>query len=46
MGSTWLGDIATYTTTVDQCIKMVYCPSATVARCFHLVLQVLEYDFL
>ena len=33
MGATWLGGIATFTTTRDRCIEMVYCPSATVAGC-------------
>ena len=46
MGATWLGSIATSTTTRDWCTKMVFCPSATVAGCFHLVLRVSEYAFL
>ena len=35
-GATWLGGIATYTTTRDRCIEMIYCSSMTVARCFSL----------
>lgn len=45
-GSTWLGGVATYTTIGDQCTEIVYYLDATVARCFHLVLQVLENVFL
>ena len=33
MGATWLGGVATFTTTRDRCTEMVYCPSATVAGC-------------
>ena len=36
IGAMWLGGIATYTTTKDQCTEMVYCSSVTVARCFSL----------
>ena len=46
MGSTWLGGVATYTTTRDQCIEMVPSSSMTISEYFHLVLQVPEYDFL
>ena len=45
-GTTWLGGVATFTTARDQCTEMVFCPSTTVAGCFHLVLRVLEYAFL
>ena len=43
MDATWLGGVATFTTARDQCIKTIFCPSAIVARCFHLVLWVPEY---
>ena len=33
-GATWLGGIATFTTTRDQCTEMIFCPNATVAGCF------------
>ena len=33
MSATWLGGIATYTTTRDLCTKTIYCPSATVGGC-------------
>ena len=46
IGSMWLGGIATYTTARDWCTKMIFYPSVTVARCFHLVLWVLEYAFI
>ena len=46
MGATWLGGVSTYTTARDQCTEMVFCPSATIAGCFHLVLRVPEYAFL
>ena len=46
MGATWLGGVATYTTARDRCIEMIFCPSATVVGCFHLVLRVPEYAFL
>ena len=43
MDATWSGGVATYTTTRDQCTEMIFCPSVTVAGCFHLVLRVSEY---
>ena len=46
MGSMWLGGIATYTTARDQSIETVFCPSAAIVGCFHLVLWVPEYAFL
>ena len=46
MGATWLGGVATFTTARDRCIEMIFFPSATVAGCSHLVLQVPEYAFL
>ena len=45
MGATWLGGVATFTTARDRCTKTIFCPSATVVGCFHLVLQVPEYAF-
>ena len=30
-GATWLGGVATYTTTMDQCTKMIFFPSSTFA---------------
>ena len=35
-GATWLGGIATYTTTRDWCTETVYCSSVTIAGCFSL----------
>ena len=46
MGAMWLGGIATFTTTRDQCIEMILYPSATIAKCVHLVLQFTKYAFL
>ena len=46
MGATWLGGVATFTTARDRCTETIFCPSATVAGCFHLVLRVPEYAFL
>ena len=46
IGCMWLGGVATYTTARDWCTEMVSCPSMIIARCFHLVLQVLDYAFL
>ena len=41
----WLGGIATFITARDQCTEMIFCPSATIVGCFHLVLQVPKYAF-
>lgn len=46
MDATWLGGVTTFTTTGNWCTETIFCPSTTVARCFHLVLRVLEYAFL
>ena len=45
-GAMWLGGIATYTTTGDQCTKMVFSPSVHIVGCFHLVLRVFGVCFL
>ena len=46
IGATWLGGIATFTTTRDQCIETILYPSVTVAGCVHLVLRFTKYAFL
>ena len=45
-GATWLGGVATFTTARDRCTEMIFCPSAIVAGCFHLIFQISEYAFL
>ena len=42
-GATWLGGVATFTTTRDRCIEMVLYPTATIVGCVHLVLRFTEY---
>lgn len=44
-GATWLGGVATFATARDRCTEMIFCPSVTIARCLHLVLQVPKYAF-
>lgn len=46
MGATWLGGVATFTTARDRCTETIFCPSATIVGCLHLVLRVPEYAFL
>ena len=46
MGAMSLGGIATFTIARDQCTETIFCPSAIIVGCFHLVLRVLEYAFL
>ena len=46
MGATWLEGVATFTTARDWCTETVSYPNATIVRCFHLMLRVLEYAFL
>ena len=43
MSAMWLGGIATFTNAREWCTEMIFCPSATVTGCFHLVLRVPEY---
>ena len=45
-GATWLRGVATFINARDWCTEMIFYPSAIVAGCFHLVLQVPEYAFL
>ena len=45
-GTTWLGGVAIFTTTRDQCTKTILYPSVTDVGCVHLVLWFMEYDFL
>ena len=43
MGATWLGGVATFTTTRDRCIETILYPSMIVVGCVHLVLQFTKY---